>query len=87
MTSFKAVSDQVAGLGAVRVPGTVRDLLHLLDCLLNLDGGARPEVVNAVVLWNTRYLDAEVHEPFTTSGLLAGGRRPCVAAEQRSTSW
>jgi hypothetical protein len=33
-----AVRDQVAGLGAVLVPGTVRDSLYVLDCLLNLDG-------------------------------------------------
>ncbi|MER5668123.1 hypothetical protein [Streptomyces mirabilis] len=46
----------------------------------------RPEVVNAVVLWNTRYLDAAVHEPFATSGLLAGGRWLRDAVEQRSTS-
>ncbi|GHD76073.1 hypothetical protein GCM10010317_091970 [Streptomyces mirabilis] len=46
----------------------------------------RPEVVNAVALWDTRYLDAAVDEPFTTSGLLAGGRRLRDAAEQRSTS-
>ncbi|MFF7603129.1 hypothetical protein [Streptomyces mirabilis] len=86
MTWFEAVSDDVADLGAVRVPGTVRDLLYLLDCLLNLDRGARPEVVNAGALWNTRYLDAAVHEPFTSSGLLAGGRRLRDPAEQRSTS-
>lgn len=34
-----AVRDQVAGLGAVLVPGTVRDSLYVLDCLLDLDGG------------------------------------------------
>lgn len=27
------------------VPGTVRDSLYVLDCLLNLDGGVRPEMV------------------------------------------
>jgi TnpA family transposase len=47
VTWLNAVSDQVAGLGAVLVPGTVRDSLYVLDCLLNLDGGARPEMVTS----------------------------------------
>ena len=27
------------------VPGTPRDSLHILDALLNLDGGVKPEMV------------------------------------------
>jgi hypothetical protein len=40
-----AVNDQVAGIGQMVVPGTPRDSLHILDILLNLDAGARPEMV------------------------------------------
>jgi TnpA family transposase len=47
VTWLNAVNDQVAGLGAVLVPGTVRDSLYVLDCLLNLDGGARPGMVTS----------------------------------------
>jgi len=47
VTWLNAINDQVAGLGAVLVPGTVRDSLYVLDCLLNLDGGARPELVTS----------------------------------------
>ncbi len=42
---FNAVNDQVAGIGAVVVPGTVRDSLYVLDTILNLDGGPKPEMV------------------------------------------
>lgn len=45
LTWFNAVNDQVAGIGAVVVPGTVRDSLYVLDTLLNLDGGPKPETV------------------------------------------
>ncbi len=45
ITWFNAVNDQVAGIGAVVVPGTVRDSLYILDTLLNLDAGPKPEVV------------------------------------------
>ncbi|MBB5781869.1 TnpA family transposase [Nonomuraea jabiensis] len=45
ITWLNAVNDQVAGIGAVVVPGTVRDSLFILDTLLNLDGGPRPELV------------------------------------------
>jgi TnpA family transposase len=45
VTWLNAVNDQVAGIGAVVVPGTVRDSLFILDTLLNLDGGLRPELV------------------------------------------
>ncbi len=44
-TWLNYLNDQVAGLGAVVVPGTVRDSLHILDGLLDLDGGQRPEMV------------------------------------------
>lgn len=45
VTWLNYLNDQVSGLGAVVVPGTVRDSLHILDGLLNLDGGQRPEMV------------------------------------------
>jgi len=35
----------VSGIGAVVVPGTVRDSLHILDGLLDLDAGPRPEIL------------------------------------------
>ncbi|MFJ1611068.1 Tn3 family transposase [Streptomyces sp. NPDC088253] len=47
VTWLNALSAQVVGLGAVLVPGTARVALYLLDCLLNLDGGARPEVATS----------------------------------------
>lgn len=45
VTWLNAVNDQVAGIGAVVVPGTMRESLHILDTLLNLDGGPRPDTV------------------------------------------
>lgn len=45
ITWLNAVNDQVSGIGAMVVPGTPRDSLYILDTLLNLDGGARPEMV------------------------------------------
>lgn len=45
LTWLNYLNDQVAGLGAIVVPGTVRDSLHVLDGLLDLDGGERPEMV------------------------------------------
>jgi TnpA family transposase len=45
VTWLNAVNDQVAGLGAVVVPGTMRDSLHILDPLLGLDGGPKPDMV------------------------------------------
>lgn len=45
VTWLNAVNDQYAGLGALVVPGTVRDSLSILDLLLNLDGGTRPRTV------------------------------------------
>lgn len=37
LTWLNAINDQVAGIGAVVVPGTMRDSLHVLDVILNLD--------------------------------------------------
>jgi TnpA family transposase len=45
ITWLNAVNDQVAGIGQMVVPGTPRDSLHILDALLNLDGGMKPEMV------------------------------------------
>ncbi len=45
ITWLNAVNDQVAGIGQTAVPGIPRDSLHILDALLNLDGGVKSEVV------------------------------------------
>jgi TnpA family transposase len=45
VTWLNAINDQVAGIGAVVVPGTMRDSLHILDTMLNLDAGPKPEMV------------------------------------------
>ncbi|MFB4284280.1 Tn3 family transposase [Nonomuraea sp. MTCD27] len=45
LTWLNAVNDQVAGIGQMVVPGTPRDSLYILDCLINLDAGPKPEVV------------------------------------------
>jgi hypothetical protein len=42
VTWLNAVNDQFSGIGAVVVPGTVRDSLYVLDLLLNLEGGRSP---------------------------------------------
>ncbi len=44
-TWLNAVNDQYAGIGALVIPGTIRDCLYVLDLLLNIEGGPRPEVV------------------------------------------
>jgi TnpA family transposase len=44
-TWLNAVNDRYAGLGGIIIPGTVRDSLHILDLVLNLEGDLRPEVV------------------------------------------
>ena len=45
ITWLNAVNDQVAGIGAKVVPGTPRDSLHILDVLLNLDAGPKPDLI------------------------------------------
>ena len=45
---LNAVNDQVAGIGPMVVPGTPRDSLFILDTLLNLDAGPRPEFVTPI---------------------------------------
>ncbi len=45
ITLLNVVNDQVLGIGAVVVPGTVRDSLYILDALLDIDAGPRPEQV------------------------------------------
>lgn len=45
LTWLNAVNDQVSGIGAMVVPGTPRDSLFILDTLLNLDGGVKPQLV------------------------------------------
>jgi hypothetical protein len=45
ITWLNAANDQVAGIGQMVVPGTPRDSLFILDTLLNLEAGPKPEVV------------------------------------------
>jgi hypothetical protein len=45
VTWLNAVNDQVAGIGAVVVTGTMRDSLHVLDVILGRDGGPTPELI------------------------------------------
>jgi TnpA family transposase len=45
ITWLNAVNDQVAGIGQMVVPGTPRDSLHIMDALLNLDAGVKPDMV------------------------------------------
>lgn len=45
VTWLNYVNDQVSGLGGIVVTGTIRDSLYVLDGLLDLDGGKRPELV------------------------------------------
>ena len=45
ITWLNAVNDRFAGLGAIIITGTVRDSLYILDTLLNLDAGPKPEMV------------------------------------------
>jgi TnpA family transposase len=45
ITWLNAINDQVIGIGQMVVPGTPRDSLFILDALLNLDGGVKPEMV------------------------------------------
>ncbi|MGP3920991.1 Tn3 family transposase [Nonomuraea sp. 10N515B] len=45
LTWLNAINDQVSGIGQMVVPGTPRDSLYILDTLLNLDGGIKPELV------------------------------------------
>lgn len=45
VTWLNAINDQVSGIGAVVVTGTMRDSLHVLDVILNRDGGAAPQMI------------------------------------------
>ena len=45
VTWLNAINDQVAGIGAVVVTGTVQDSLHVLDVILNRDGGPAPKMI------------------------------------------
>jgi TnpA family transposase len=45
LTWLNAINDQFAGIGAVTVPGTVRDSLYILDTILGIDGGPKIEQV------------------------------------------
>lgn len=45
ITWLNAINDQVAGIGAVVVTGTMRDSLHVLDVILGRDGGPPPTMI------------------------------------------
>ncbi len=45
LTWLNAVNDQACGIGAQVVAGTPRDSLHILDVLLNLDAGPKPDLI------------------------------------------
>jgi TnpA family transposase len=64
LTWLNYLNDQVSGLGAVVVPGTVRDSLHILDGLLDLDGGQHPEMIAT----NTASYSDQVFGLFTLLG-------------------
>jgi TnpA family transposase len=44
-TWLNVVSDRVMGLGGIVMPGTLRDSLGILDAVINIEAGIRPEVV------------------------------------------
>ena len=78
ITWLNAVNDQVAGIGQMVVAGTMRDSLFILDTLLNLDAGPRPEMVTTD---NASYSDI-VFGLFADPGLpvLPAVRRPARPA-------
>lgn len=45
ITWLNAINDQVIGMWQMVAPGTPRNSLFILDALLNLDGGVKPEMV------------------------------------------
>ena len=45
VTWLNAINDQVAGIGAVVVTGTMRDSMHVLDVILGRDGGPPPGLI------------------------------------------
>jgi TnpA family transposase len=45
ITWLNAINDQVAGIGAMVVPGTMHDSLNILDTMLNLDAGPKPAMI------------------------------------------
>ncbi|MET3707526.1 TnpA family transposase [Arthrobacter sp. UYEF6] len=45
VTWLNAINDQVSGIGAVVVTGTMRDSLHVADVILNRDGGPAPQMI------------------------------------------
>lgn len=77
ITWLNAINDQVIGIGRMVVPGTPRDSLFILDALLNLDGGVKPEMVATD---NASYSDM-VFGIFKTS---RSGRPRCPAPRRRA---
>lgn len=81
ITWLNAINDQVIGIGQMVVPGTPRDSLFILDALLNLDGGVKPEMVatdNAsyLVTW-TPCLSLRVRGGRRSRCTRRWRRRPC----------
>lgn len=95
ITWLNAVNDQVAGIGQMVVPGTPRDSLHILDALLNLDGGVKPEMPPPTTprtptsssassrSWATT--SAPGSRTWTTSG--SGARRSPASRPARTGRW
>ncbi|GAA2593303.1 hypothetical protein GCM10010411_28020 [Actinomadura fulvescens] len=74
------------------VPGTPRDSLHILDALLNLDGGVKPEMVatdNAsysdMVFGPFKILGYNFSPRFPTLPTSGSGARPCPGWRRGST--
>ena len=75
-TWLNAVNDQYPDIGAIVVPGTVRDSLYILDLLLHLDGGSRPDMV---VTDEASYTDVARLSPLRYQHLNMLGRYPFTA--------
>jgi TnpA family transposase len=92
LTWLNAINDEVAGIGATVVPGTMRDSLYILDTLLNLDGGPKPEMVatdNAsyVVTWTPLVPQAPLETGFSQFASRAGHRPRRCQCGSASSVW
>ncbi|MFJ4884646.1 Tn3 family transposase [Streptomyces sp. NPDC088731] len=84
ITWLNAVNDQVAGIGQMVVPGTPRDSLHILDALLNLDGGVKPEMVATD---NASYSDMVFGGACSRSSATTSAHRNRVNLNKVITHW
>jgi hypothetical protein len=90
ITWLNAVNDRFAGLGAIIVTGTVRDSLYILDTLLNLDAGPRPEIVatdtaSDIVFGLFRLLGYRFSPRIADLGVPASGVRTCPGSRPGTT--